>query len=399
MATIQSGRNVSIAYKVETAFNVVPTDTTGGNRFRPNQSPGMSFKRQTIAPNEIRPDLKTSMARLGFGETSGSYAADASVGTFDPLLEAITRGTWSAALVITTSAVGGVQYGANTITGSSGSWLTSGIRVGDVIRMSGTGATANNNRNLRVTGVAPLVITVAETLTTTGALDTSGSLTRLKKVYQPTVPVRRSFTIEQYDGDIDQSEQYTGCRASSLKVTGQPNGMCLVDFGFVGASVNPLTTAASPVFTTPVLSPSIGLVIADATIRYAGADVVTLTSFDFTLDNKASTTPIVGATVTPDVFDNAAMLSGTFSAMRMDLTNLTKFTSETELELHLLLVEPMSEPKNCLSIFIPRLKLTGTTAPFGADGAMIESLPWMAADKGVVTGYDATMIAFSTSAP
>jgi hypothetical protein len=93
------------------------------------------------------------------------------------------------------------------------------------------------------------------------------------------------------------------------------------------------------------------------------------------------------------------MLSGTFSAMRMDLTNLTKFTSETELELHLLLVEPMSEPKNCLSIFIPRLKLTGTTAPFGSDGAMIESLPWMAADKGVVTGYDATMIAFSTSAP
>lgn len=399
MPTIQSGKNILVAYKAETTFNTPPGVVTGATRFRPNPSPGMAYKRDTIAPNELRADLKTSMARLGFGQAAGSYAADLSVGTFDPLLEALLRGTWSAAAVITTATMTSITTGANTIVAAGGSWITQGIRVGDVIKLTGTATPANNGRNLRVTGVTASTITVAETLTVNAVGDATGSVTRAKKVFQPTVPVRRSFTIEEYHQDIDQAEQYTGCRVSSLKVTGQPNGMCLAEFGFVGANVNPLSQANSPFFTAPTLTTSIGLVIADATIRYAGADIVTLTAFDLTIDNHANAQAVIGGIVAPDVFDNTAGIAGNLSAMRQDLTNLSKYTSETEFELHLLLVEPMAEPKNFLSIYLPRLKLTGLDAPFGQDGAMVESLPFMAGDKEVVTGYDDTMVMFATSAP
>jgi hypothetical protein len=396
---LQNGKNVVVSYKAETVFNTPPGVVTGANRFRPNASPGMSFKRATIAPNEIRSDLKTSMARLGFGEAAGSYAADFSVGTFDPLLEAITRGTWSSPLTITAVTMTSLTTGVNTIIATSGSWLTQGIRVGDVIRATGFLDASNNQRNLRVVGVTASTITVAETLVANATASTVPVITRQKKVFQPTVPVRRSFTIDEFHADIGQSEQYTGCRVSSLKIAGQPNGMCTADFGFVGAGVNPLSQGSSPFFTSPVLSGSIGLVLADATIRYAGADVATLTAFDLMLDNRASTQPSIGSTTTSDVFDNTASLSGTMSMQRKDLTNISKFTGETEFEMQLLLVEPMAEPKNFLSIFISRMKLGGVDAPFGSDGAMIESLPWMAGDKEVVTGYEDTMIMFATSAP
>jgi hypothetical protein len=230
--------------------------------------------------------------------------------------------------------------------------------------------------------------------------DSAFSWTISKKVFQPANPVGRSFTVEEYFTDIDQTKQATGCRVSAMKITGQPDGMALVEFTWVGADINPLATGSSPFYTSPTLTTSIALTWADATIRLAGADILTLTGFDLTLDMRGATQPVIGSVVTPDVFLNNATLTGNISAVRKDLSNITAFTSETEFEFSSLLVAPMVEPKDFISLFIPRLKfMSSPDETLGNDGAMIENMGWEAGDKEVVSGYDDTMILIETSAP
>lgn len=399
MPTYQTGRNILVAYKSEGAtFNVAPA-AAGATRFRPNPSPGLNLAKAEIPPGEIRSDGQTSMVRYGSKSVAGGYVADISVGTFDSLLEAALRGTWTAAVAITQATMTSITTGANTIVAAAGSWITQGVRVGDVVRLTLHSTAANNNRNLRVTGVTALTITVAETLTVDAVADATFTLTVSKKLFQAATPVRRSFTFEEYDADVDLTEQVTGARVSSLKISGQPDGMCIVEFGIVGADLTPLGTGASPFFTAPTLSTSSALTLVDATIRYAGADIATLTSFEVMLDLTAKTLPVIGSTVTPDVFENPAAMSGSISGVRSDFTNLTRFTAETELELHVLMVQPEAEPKGFISAFLPRIKLGGVGKSFGGDGAMIETMPFRVGPKEATTGYDNTMIMLATSAP
>jgi hypothetical protein len=182
-------------------------------------------------------------------------------------------------------------------------------------------------------------------------------------------------------------------------ITLAPDGMVTFEFGIVGADLIPLATGASPFFTSPTLTTSIALTLADATLRYAGADILTLTSFEVTLDLRAATQPVIGSLVTPDVFDNPAQVSGSITGIRSDFTNLTRFTSETELELQVLMVEPESEPKDFISLFLPRIKLTSVDKGFGSDGALLETMPFTVGPKEGTTGYDSSMLTFTTSAP
>lgn len=398
MPPLQTGRNLSVRYKQEPAFNT-PPGTTGANQFRANASPGLSLTRSLINAGEIRSDLKTSMARLGSNDVKGSYTGDLSVGTFDPLLAAVMRGTWTPVLTASQADVTSVTQTVNSIVGASGSFLAKGFAVGDVIQQNVTGGPgANNNRNLRVTSVSASTLGIAETLVADGTARTTFTITRTKKVIQPSVAQRTSYTFEEYYQDIDLSKQITGARISSMKVSGKPNGMATVEFGVVAANLIPLTTANSPYYTSPILTSSIGLVMTDAVIRFNGQDVTNLTSFDLSLDLKAASLPVIGSNITPDVFDNSADVTGSLSGVRQDFSNLNNFTSETELQFEALFTEPTSEPKNFISFFIPRLKLTGASSSFGADGAMIETLPFTVGDKGPVTGFDDTMLAISTSA-
>jgi hypothetical protein len=398
----QTGRNVLVAFGVESTFNTPPAAGVG-KRFRLNGGGGLKLEMAVIQPNEIRSDGMTSMGRYGSRSVSGGYPADLSVGTFDDLIQAAVRGTWVAAVTLTQATGTSVTVTAGppgTIVRAAGSWITDGVRVGDVVKLNATGGVAaNNNRNLRVVGVTALTLTVAETLVVDATPRTTYTLIIAKKVTQPTVPVRRSFTFEEYESDVDLTGQFTGCRISSMHIVGGPDGMATIEFGIVGSTMLPLTTGTSPFFTAPTLTTSIGLTMADASIRYAGADIVSLTSFDLTYDLRAATQPVIGATTTPDVFDNPATISGSISGIRQDFTNITRALAETELELQVLMVAPMSEPKDFISLWLPRIKITVPDKSYGNDGALIETMPFMVGPKEGVTGYDTTMIGFSTSAP
>lgn len=403
----QTGHNILVAYKAEGTFNVAATGA-GATVFRPNAGGSLKLARALIKPNEIRADGKTPMGRLGSKSVSGSYQADLSNGTFDPLFEAVFRSTYVAAVAITQATMTSITTQAgppSTITAAAGSWLTQGVRVGDVVRLSGHSTAANNAKNLRVIAVTALIITVAEALITDAVADATFTLTIQKKLIQGASPTRRSFTFEEYNADLDLSKIATGCRVSSLKFTGQPDQMAIVEFGVVGADLTPLATGTSPTFTSPTLTSTVGLTWLDATIRAgallsSGTDRTNLTAFELTLDMSAKGLPVIGSNVTPDVFENNLEMSGSISMTLQDFTEFTNFTSETEFEFMALLVEPEAEPKDNISLFIARCKYNSFDDQIGQDGAKIVTLAFIVGTKGAgVAGYDDSMMTLTTSAP
>lgn len=396
----QTGKNVLVSFKVEVTPGVAVTGA-GGTEFRKNAGSGLQLTRTTINPNEVRSDGKTSMGRLGSRNVAGTLGADLSLGTFDELFQAGVRGTWSTALTVTqaSSTLTSITTNATSLIAAAGSWLTAGLRVGDVFVMTGHSTAANNSRNLRVTAVTTLTLSVLETLVTDAVADSSFSIVRGKKLVMPTTPVRRSFTFDEYMVDIDLSKVSVGCRVASIKVTGQPDGMAIVEFGVVGMGQTTAASGSSPTLTSPTLSSTVALTWLDASIKVGTADRTNLTSFEFMFDNGASTLPVIGSSTSPDVFENNASISGSMAGTVQDFTDLDAFLAETEFEFHALLVEPESEPKDYISFFMPRLKRTSYDTPQGGDGAMIATAQFISGTKGTATGYDDTMISIVTSAP
>jgi len=159
-----------------------------------------------------------------------------------------------------------------------------------------------------------------------------------------------------------------------------------------------LTGGSSPYFTSPTVHNATPLVFADAKINVFGEDIVVATAFELNYAINAATQPVIGSKTSPDVFDNDVTLTGSFSAIRESFTNVAAFRNETEFELHILLTEPESEPKDYISIYVPRCKYTAADAPLGGDGAMIESLPFQTGAQTASAYRDATMITMCTSA-
>jgi hypothetical protein len=237
------------------------------------------------------------------------------------------------------------------------------------VRRTGSALAANNGRNLRVSGVTAtlLTFTTSDGLPITGgAADATGSLDIQKRVIQGNPVVRRSFTFEEYGADMDETELFIGGRIATMRMSGGPDQMATVEFGIVGADEQALLPAASPYFTAPTVPSGIGLTLADAVIRFGGVDVAVLTSADFTLDNRQAGQAVIGGGVTPDVFEGRAAITGSVSAIRQDLGYVRKYLAETELELQLLFVEPEAEPKDYISVFIPRIKLGTPTKTLGS---------------------------------
>ncbi|MBS7699170.1 MULTISPECIES: phage tail tube protein [unclassified Chelatococcus] len=391
----QSGRNILVAYKEETSYGELPT-STGAKVFRPNTG-GLNLTKGTIQSNENRRDGMTTRARHGQRNLAGSYSGDLSLGSFDDLIAAVFRGTFDAPLALTGLSLT-VDDVARTFTRSAGSWIADGVKVGDVVRFGGFVTAANNDRNLRVTGVSATVLTVAEDdLAEVAVAETAVTLDRPKKVIQGLTP--RSFAFEEYEADIDGSEVALGVRVGSMQIQLQPNGMAILTFNFAGQDSDVLEGADAPHFTNPVATTSIGLTAVEAVIRLGDEDLVDLTSLDITVDLRAAGTEVVARTTTPDVFTNNATVEGNMTALRKDFTRVKNFLAEDVLSLHLLFAGNEAEPRDFAAFYIGNLTLASASkSELGADGPRTQTIGLNIGKDERGGAYDPTMIKFQTSA-
>ena len=401
MTVFQNGSNILVALKREATVGTAP-GATGGTQMRVLSSPGLERKRAQIQSNEKRADMLRSMARLGAVSVDGSYNAELTVGgATDILIEALMRSTWQAAVVKTSASYTNLTFGVSTITAAAGSFLTDGWKVGDVLFPTGTAVGANNGVNARIVSVTATVITVAGTPFTAGGADTTGSITRLKKVINGATPTRYSHTIEQYYTDIDLSEQFLGCRIVGMKLSFKPGAMATVTYTFAGLDRATLTSGSSPYFTAPTLTSGLDLIADDSVIRFNGADVAFFNGFDLDFQIANKNEPVIGSFISPDVFDNDLTVSGSITALRSDFSALTLFDAETEFDVSILLQEPagFSTPRAALNLYLSRAKIGAVSAPILGDGGLTETRALLVGPKVSDASHDAGYCSFSSSAP
>jgi hypothetical protein len=402
MPTYQSGTNTLVAIKREGTFGTA-AGTSDGLQLRITDSPGSPLMRAVIQSAERRTDRLKPMGRLGGKMVDGTYNGELSVGgAIDSLFEAIMRGTWTAAVVITeaTASLASITTTTSTIVASAGSWITAGVRVGDVVTLTNHATAANNNLRLRVVSVAALTITVAGTpLTADAVADNAFTLTILKKLKSPTTPTSYSYTVEENDTDIDLSVILLGHRLVGLQLSFKPGQHATYVATFKGVDRTVLATGTSPYFVSPTVTTGLSLVADDSSIRYNGAEVVHFTGFDLNFQIASGAPKVIGTFVSPTVFDNDLTVTASITALRSDFANLTLFDAETEFEMSILLREPESAPVDCLGFYFPRVKISELSAPVqGGDEGKVETLNLMIGPKVAATGYDAGICSIFSSA-
>lgn len=405
------------AAKVQSALGS-QSSSTGATIIRQTGGVGGRTTKAAIGSNEVRRDGMSTRGRHGLRKSTGTYTSEYSVGGFDDIMQAVMRGTWgSADLAITEASVIGGSAAATSITtttstivAAAGSWITQGLRVGDVIVLTGQAtSTTNNSKNLRITGLTALVITVAETLVLNATPDTSFTVTRTGRVLvNPGAGalVKRYYTVEEYEYNTDQSEVFTDCVWGSYKLSMQPNGLLLLDTSWVGTGQTEVkASGSSPHFTTPATPTGAPLAVVEATIRMGGIDLVDLTSFDITVDNQPNAPDVISASpYAPDVFSGSEMVGMNLTALRKDLVFMTDFLAETVYSLHILATENESEPKSFLSIYVPNFTLGSVdkSALAKAGGPRTQSISVPAALVGVDntgSAFDATQVKVQISNP
>ncbi len=401
MPTYQTGSRTLAAIRAETTTGVIAT-VTGASQIRLIGGDGAKLNRAQVQSQEKLTSGLRYMGRLGYKSVEGGYESELSVGGFSDIsAEAVMRSTFATATSVGFTTMTTVAVGTNTVTAAGSSWITQGIKVGDIFYLTGTTVTGDNNVLARVTAVATLTLSVVTGTFTTLAATATGTLTVLKKLVSPTgSPTRRSFTIEQLDQDITQSERFLGCRMVGFSLAFQPGQMAKLTTKFMGMDRS-FTNAAY--FTSPSLTTGLPLVADDSSIRYNGVDVVNFTGFNLDFAITATGVPVIGSLVTPDIFDNDLVVTGQITALRSDFANLTLYDAETEFELSILLREIAASGvlPGAFGVFMPRVKISQLSAapPGGGDGAKVETLTLMTGPKTATSVYDYGIASFFSTAP
>ena len=395
MGLYQTGRNVAVSYKARAsgAYGDAAAVGAGATVLRPI-SGGLNFTKNPIESAENRRDGMTTRGRHGQHAVAGSYQCELGVGSFDDLFAAAFRSAWAAAVTVTqaTMSTATLTCTSSVITATAGSFLTAGVRVGDVIVFT-AGLTGNLNKNLRVVGLTATTITVAEVLTVIGTAVTTWSFGIKRKLIQTPTLTETDFSFEEYEADIDASERFDGVRVGGFSLEMSPNGMVRATFNLVGQKMTPLTSASAPYFTSPVASVSLPLSVADASIRLGSESLLDVTAFTLNFDVSAGPASVIASPYTPDVFTNLAKVTGSITTLRRSLDQVSNFVNETQLALHVLLAEADAEPKDFFALCMTNLVLGGANkSALGADGPRTQELPIMVGIDEAGGAYDATML-------
>ena len=393
-----TGINKTVSYKKETTFGVLPT-AAGAQTIR-RVSSSFNLTKETYQSEEIRTDYQLSDFRHGVRSVEGNVSGELSAGTYADFLASALARDWTAAtpsaLDSTTIASVGGTY---TITRTTGSYLTDGVRVGNVIRLTGF-ATANNSKNLLVIALTATVATVIalngntltpETVASGGTYAVTG-----KSTYAPTTGhTDDSYSFESWYSDINQSEVYTGNKVNTVGIALPATGLTTVELSFMGQDLK--QRATSQYFTSPTAQGTNGIFAAvNGALIVNGAPVALVTSANININRNMTSEAVVGSNVKPEIYEGRIVVDGDFSTLFQDGTFANYFDTEAEISLVIALTANSSANSEFMSFTLPRLKLSTDTKDDGEKGLVSQNS--FQALKGTGTnGFEATTIMIQDS--
>jgi hypothetical protein len=212
---------------------------------------GGTYLRRVTPPQRHQGQLREQRDRVppaghglhhGIAKSGGTLNGLLSGTSWMPFIGSLLRKDPAATSAISSLSLTIAASGSNyTITRGSGDFLTGGIKIGDVIQLSGGSLAAGNvAKNIVVVGVTATVITgnvlkSGGTLTAEGPIASCTVTVMGKKSWVPTSGHTNDYyTFEDFDSDLTLSRVYPDMQIGQLEVQMPATGNVTVELHLVG---------------------------------------------------------------------------------------------------------------------------------------------------------------------
>ena len=380
MANPAAGVFKQVAYKKEVTFGLVPAAATAQALRR--VSSVIDLSKDTYLSNEIKASFQKSDFRHGVRRVKGKLGGDLACKTYADFFGFALKRDFTAIAAIVgasiTIAGAGPVY---TVTRAAGSYLTDGIKNGQVVRLSvGTFSVGNLSKNLLVLSVTALALTVlvlnATALVAEGPIATSTVTVVGKTTFIPqTGHTDNSFAYEHYFPEIVQSEVFSGCKVDQINLSLPPTGLAQFDMDIIGQQI---TTAGAQYFTAPTTITTTGALAAvNGVLRVGGVTYAIVTGLTLTINPGFTGDPVVGSNLVPFLFPGSVVVTGQFTAYFPDTVLRDAFINETEVDLIAAFTADNTAASDFLAIALPRIKV-GSAGKTDGEGGLVQTFAFTA---------------------
>jgi hypothetical protein len=369
---IAEGIRKSIIYKKETSFGGL-AGATGGKTAR-RVTGSFNLSKETYESGEIRTDYQVADFRHGVKSVEGNIDGELSAGSYSDLIASSLARNFTA---VTSTATGSITIAAPVngvygITRTTGSYLTDGVRVGNVISLAGMNVNNNTKRLLIVALTATIASVVVisgtvktltpETVATGGSYTVAG-----KTTYAPiTGHTDDSYTVEEFylNSPSNISEVYTGNKINTVGISLPATGLVTCKFGFMGKNLEQTGTAAY--FTNPTAQGTSGIFASvNGALVVNGVAVALVTQLNININRNISGEATVGSDFKPELNEGRISVDGDFSTLFQDRTISDYFKDEVEVSLVVALSASSADNSDFISLTLPRIKVNSDTKDDG----------------------------------
>lgn len=397
-----SGIYKQVAIKKETTYGVLPTAT--GARLLDRVDATFNLQKQAYESARMRTDMQQGDARHGVRTVAGNINDELCPGALSDVIGTLLKRPFAViapltALSITIAAGAGNTW---TITRSAGSWLTAGVRVGQVGRLTaGTFNAANLNKNLFIVGVTALALTVmvanGSALVAEGPIASATFTLPGRYTYIPaTGHVEESYAVEEWFPDAPSSELYVGWKPAQATIALPPTGMATIGITGEGKDLG-RAPSSTRYFTSPASSPAVPVLASvNGLLRVGTAQQLAVTGLNIEIVSAYSGEPSVGSNSKYQQFAEGISVRGSFTAYFEDNVLPSMFYDETVTTLDVIFTADNSASAEFMTFSLNRLKINSADKA-DAKGGVVRTYPFMASVNPTAGEREATTIAIQDS--
>ena len=356
-----SGVSKTVAIAEEATWGVKPAANTAAYMRRVSCT--LNLSRDQFQSAEITTTAQTASVRSGTDNVEGKLTGELAAGSYDNIFAQMLRGPWAAGVVIPASTTIASSSVDSSLSRATGSWITSGLRVGDTINISGFTAPATaNNQRATIVSVTALKVVIDKPLITKAAGDSVTITVAGNKLVVPIAVADRtnkSFTIEEGHTDTGDYFIATGVKFSAASVKIDPDNMVSVDFTMMGKDQ---TASGTQYFTTPTAPTTTSSLSSNAGgLFVGGVQVGVITTYNFDIDGGMEAGKTVfnqlpdGTRPAANIFIGRIGVKGSFSTY---FTNRDLFTKAYNEDAVTIVFRADGDNGDGMAFKVPKVKLT-----------------------------------------
>jgi hypothetical protein len=379
LVTVGLGDNAQLAYLVQAAAGEI--DANPAWIVLPFTNAEYSVQAEQLADNSMTGDRNELEPRTGTTNATVSVSGKFRPECLDDIIEAAAQGTWAAKYAISGMTVTvAAETSGFSFTRGTGSYITDGVEVGDIIIFSGFVAPHTaNNAAFEVTAVdSATKITCANATGLSAVTDAASISATTATDYVKVGSTRRAVAWEVYHSDTDEYIRIIDTEIASFSISLAPNGDVTFQLEAIGgkeldlgANIGDAVAGATYTETSKPFYDSF-----NGTVSLEGEAGIYFSGLNPSINNQSTPLFALGSRYPFAVSHGKMMGDMSLTAYYTDKTIKSKYQNETSLDLKIQ-VKYEDEDLEDTSFYefeYPSCKITNFGRPIGGSGELVDNL-------------------------